>query len=92
VTDEEELVALIKSSPPGDAEVGRVSQTALHDGFASIAEECDLGDERVLRWLYGLLCVLEKPLLPDQAADLNVILQKLKSQMETKPDLKANYP
>ncbi len=28
-------------------------------------------------WIYGLLCLLEKPLLPDQAADLNGLLEGL---------------
>jgi hypothetical protein len=50
---------------PEDSEVGKVSQTALHDGFAAIYDELDLENECVLKWLYGLLCVLEKPLLPD---------------------------
>lgn len=65
VTDEEELLALIKDSEPTDANVARVSQIALHDGLAAIAEECDLSDTSTLKWIYGLLCVLEKPLLPD---------------------------
>jgi hypothetical protein len=37
----------------------------LHDGFAAFADEIDLTFEKSLKWLYGLLCVLEKPLLPD---------------------------
>ena len=36
-----------------------------------------MSGERQLRWVHGLLCLLEKPLLPDQASDLNVLLNKL---------------
>ena len=65
------------SSEPNDGNVSRVAQTALHDGFAAIADECDLTSEKTLKWIYGLLCMLEKPLLPDQASDLNTLMGKL---------------
>ena len=37
-----------------------------------------LAQELTLRWLYGLLCLLEKPLLADTAADLNSLLSRLR--------------
>jgi hypothetical protein len=77
VSNEEELIKMIKECEPTDHNVSRVSQTALHDGLALFAEDVDLTQEKSIRWLYGLLCVLEKPLLPDQAADLNVLLTML---------------
>lgn len=33
--------------------------------------------ENELTWLFGLLCLLEKPLLADQAGDLNTLLNIL---------------
>ena len=33
--------------------------------------------ERELIWIYGLLALLEKPLLPDQAGDLCSLLNSL---------------
>jgi hypothetical protein len=36
-----------------------------------------LKHEHTLRWLYGLLCLLEKPLLAETAGDLNALLARL---------------
>jgi len=50
-----------------------------------ISEESDLENQETLRWIYGLLCLLEKPLLPDQAAhlsELSVLLTELKEKHE----------
>lgn len=33
-------------------------------------------------WLYGLLCLVEKPLLPDQAGDMNMLLNRLLKERE----------
>ena len=50
----------------------------MQEVFGIIAlESADKIDEKVLMWLYGLLCLLEKPLLPDQAGDLNLLLNVL---------------
>lgn len=89
MTDEDELIALLSNCEPTDENVSRVAQTALHDGFAAIAERCDLSQPKILTWLYGLLCVLSKPLLPDQAADLNLILANLLEIKKQRPYLKA---
>ena len=42
--------------------------------------------EHTLRWLYGLLCLLEKPLLPDQAADLNTLHGRLRRTQQDSSD------
>lgn len=65
VTDEEKMVVMIRNEEPSDENVSRVSQIALHDGLALVTDEVDLTSTQSLKWLYGLLCVLEKPLLPD---------------------------
>ena len=39
--------------------------------------EYDLQSEQQVRWLWGLLCLLEKPLLPDVQSDLLLLLKDL---------------
>ena len=63
-----------------------MSEIALQECFGLIAEELDLTVEGHLRWVHGLLCLLEKPLLPDQAADLNMLLNKLLEVRESNKD------
>ena len=77
VTQAEDLIELMNKELASEENISKVSQTALHEGFGLISEEIDLSEEKHMKWLYGLLCILEKPLLPDQAADLNLILNKL---------------
>jgi hypothetical protein len=67
ITDAEGLHEIICSQPMTDELISQVSQIALQDIFGY---EFNVSDTNHLRWLYGLLSILEKPLLPDTAADL----------------------
>ena len=58
------------ASQATEEEVAKVSDIALQEVFGILADEADLSKEGTLRWVHGLLCLLEKPLLADQAADL----------------------
>ena len=83
--DSDELLALIKQSQvsPSEDQISRISEIALQEIFGLLAEWDEeasgqpFRQETVLRWLYGLLCLLEKPLLPDQAADLCSLIGRL---------------
>ena len=87
-TDPDRLVELIKSNntEASEEQISQVSEIALQECFGLIAQDVDLKVERHLRWVHGLLCLLEKPLLPDQAADLNMLLNKLLEVRETQKD------
>ena len=84
LTDAEELIQSLKSGvvEPSDEEISKISEIALQECFGLIADELDLKVESHLRWIHGLLCLLEKPLLADQAADLNMLLNKLLEMRE----------
>lgn len=64
--------------------IGTISEIALQEIFGLLAEwdEEERGvpfrNEITLRWLYGLLCLQEKPLLAETAADLNQLLSRLR--------------
>ena len=42
----------------------------LQEIFGLIAQDLEDGDRVDYRWLYGLLCLVEKPLLAEQAGDM----------------------
>ena len=66
-----------------EPDIAAASELVLQEVFGVIAlESADKMDEKVLMWLYGLLCLLEKPLLPDQAGDLNLLLNVLLGERE----------
>lgn len=71
---------------PSEAEVCKISEIALQDIYGLLADWDEdsngqaLSREFTLRWLYALLCLTEKPLLADQAADMNSLLGRLRMQ------------
>ena len=76
---------------PSEREVARAGEVVLQCIFGKIVEEkedqWDESDKSIelkdLLWIYGLLCALEKPLLPDQAGDLNLLLNVLLKLKQT---------
>lgn len=63
---------------PTEHDIAKASEIVLQDIFGVIVSENeDRWDqleeipETDQLWIYGLLCLLDKPLLPDQAGDLN---------------------
>ena len=90
IRDPEQLLDLIKNSQeaPSEEQISRISEIALQEIFGLLAEmdEEERGEplrrENVMRWLYGLLCLLEKPLLADQAAELNQLLGRLNLSLQ----------
>ena len=98
--DADQLLQKIKQSTqaPTEEEIAQISEIALQEVFGLAAERDSevngnfLKKETVLRWLYGLLCLTEKPLLADQAADLNDLLARLelvRGQTEVSEEVKA---
>jgi hypothetical protein len=59
------------------AEAGELVLQEIFGVYASEREGGVLPTQPELQWLYGMLCLLEKPLLADQAADLNQLLNLL---------------
>ena len=65
-------------------DIGKASEPVLHEIFGILVSEKELSwdstcmiDDNTLYQIYGLLCLIEKPLLPDQAGDLNRLLNLL---------------
>ena len=75
IADSEILYELISSgSPVLDELLAGVTEVCLQDMFSY---EYDLQSEQQVRWLWGLLCLMEKPLLPDVQSDLLLLLKDL---------------
>ncbi len=54
----------------------------LQEIFGVIASEAETLEAQAMQWIFGLLCMIEKPLLPDQAGDLNMLLKVLRKERE----------
>ena len=65
--DPDQVIDLINEAGSEASEeiVSKISEISLQECFGQIAEDIDLKQERHLRWVHGLLCLLQKPLLPD---------------------------
>ena len=88
IRDADLLLDSIKAQrvEPSEAEVCKISEIALQDIYGLLTEWDEetsggaLSSEYNLRWLYALLCLTEKPLLAEQAADMNSLLGRLRNQ------------
>ena len=73
ITDADALYDLIQEQDVNDELIASVNEVCLQEIFGYQFSF----EDRQLRWLYGLLCVAEKPLLADTAADMNDLLKEL---------------
>lgn len=64
-----------------ESDIAQASEPVLHEIIGIIATEKETEWDKAhtipdsyLSIIYGLLCLIDKPLLPDQASDLNLVL------------------
>ncbi|TNV77350.1 hypothetical protein FGO68_gene10414 [Halteria grandinella] len=65
------------SEVKSDQQIAFAGELVLQEIFGMLARDLEDGDEVDQKWVYGLLCMLEKPLLAEQAGDLNQMLNGL---------------